>query len=118
MQLVQLTEACRLKGRLDEMDSLIQGKGVAELMHFRRVDQHGEGTPESPVVIEVKFDDVLTKANATANQMKQMIAALRLPDADSGARPQRRGARGAQRPSVPGGAKVSSLERVRAAKSS
>ena len=41
--------------------------------------------------------------NATANQMKQMLAALRLPDQD-GRRPQYRGARGSQAPSVPGGA--------------
>ena len=110
VQLVNLTEACRLKDRLDEMDRIVQGKGVTELMRFRRVDLGGDGT----VTVEVKFDDVIGKANATANQMKQLLAALRLPDAETGKRPQQRGgARGAYKT----GASVSSLDRARVAKS-
>lgn len=53
--------------------------------------------------------------NATRNLVKQLIAALRLPDAMTGKRPQFRGPRGAQSPTVAGG-KVSSLERARARK--
>lgn len=113
VQTVNLTEACRLKDRLDEMDRIVQGKGVTELMRFRRVDLGGDDT----AVVEVKFDDVIGKANATANQMKQMLAALRLPDAQTGARPQQRGgARGAYAPGGKTGS-VSSLDRARAAKS-
>ena len=113
VQTVNLTEACRLKDRLDEMDRIVQGKGVTELMRFRRVDLGGDDT----TVVEVKFDDVIGKANATANQMKQMLAALRLPDAQTGARPQQRGgARGAYTPGGKTGT-VSSLDRARAAKS-
>lgn len=89
-QLVQLEEACRAKDRCDVLHGML-----------------AEGMESS----------VLKDANATANLLKQLIAALRLPDPQSGKRPQYRGARGAQRPSVPGG-KVSSLERARAAKSS
>lgn len=118
VQIVNLTEACRLKDRLDDMDRIVHGKGVLELLRFRRMDRNGDGSPEEPVVIEVKFDDVIGKANATANQMKQMLAALRLPDVDTGARPQQRGgARGAYKPSGKTGT-VSSLDRARAAKSS
>ena len=88
-QLVQLEEACRAKDRCDLLDSLIQTEG---------------------------YDSAILKdANATANLMKQLLAALRLPD-ESGKRPQFRGPRGAQKPTVPGG-KVSSLDRARAAKS-
>jgi hypothetical protein len=87
-QLVQLEEACRAKDRCDLLDSMLR-----------------EG-----------HDSALLKdANATANLMKQLLAALRLPDAQTGKRPQYRGPRGAVAPQVPGG-KVSSLDRARAAK--
>lgn len=88
-QLVQLEEACRAKDRCDFLDSLLQ-------------EQHDS--------------TVLKDANATANLMKQLLAALRLPDAQTGKKPQYRGPRGAVKPQVPGG-KVSSLDRARAAKS-
>ena len=65
----------------------------------------------------VSYVELVKLANATANTMKQLIAALRLPDA-AGVRPQYRGPRGAQAPSVPGGKEgtVSSIERARARK--
>lgn len=114
VQTVNLTEACRLKDRLDEMDRVIHGKGVLNLMRFRL---QGVDFDDAQATVEVKFDDVIGKANATANQMKQMLAALRLPDAQTGARPQQRGgARGAYAPGGKTGS-VSSLDRARAAKS-
>jgi hypothetical protein len=89
-QLVQLEEACRAKDRCDWLDGRLQ----------------------------VEMDSaVLKDANATANLMKQLIAALRLPDPQTGKTPQYRGPRGAVAPQVPGGSKVSSLDRARAAKS-
>lgn len=88
-QLVQLEEACRAKDRCDLLDDALQAE----------------------------MDSATLKdANATANLLKQLIAALRLPDEATGKRPQYRGPRGAQRPSQPGG-KVSSLDRARAKKS-
>jgi hypothetical protein len=87
-QLVQLTEACRAKDRVDILDSMLR-----------------EGMDSS----------VLKDANATANLLKQLLAALRLPDPQTGKKPQYRGPRGAVAPQVPGG-KVSSLDRARAAK--
>lgn len=89
-QLVQLEEACRAKDRCDFLDGQLR---------------------------EEMNSIVLKDANATANLLKQLIAALRLPDPKTGKKPQFRGPRGAQAPSVPGG-KVSSLDRARAAKSS
>ncbi len=115
MQLVQLEEACRAKDRLDEFDSIIHGKGVLNLMRFRLHESFDEnGTYAS---VEVRFDSVITQANATANLMKQLLAALRLPDA-AGKRPQQRGgARGAYTTGAPtGDGKVSSLDRARARK--
>lgn len=90
VQLVQLEEACRAKDRCDRLNVLLS-------------DGHDS---------KIQAD-----ANTTANLMKQLLAALRLPDERTGKRPQYRGARGAQKPSVAGGAKVSSLDRARARKS-
>lgn len=83
-QFVQLVEACRAKDRLDELDAILRDDLAARGM--------------------------LTAANNTANLLKQLMAALRLPD-EAGRRPQRRGARGAYEPSKPGA--VSSLDRAR-----
>lgn len=108
VQLVQLTEACRAKDRLDKLDLILRGdvETWATLTHRLMTEDY-----------ELKIDKALTDANATANLLKQLLAALRLPDEQTGKRPQFRGPRGAQSPSVPGGRKVSSLERARAAKS-
>lgn len=106
-QLVQLTEACRAKDRLDQLDEILRG----DVDTWAEVYVNPEGEP-----VSLRIDAALQRANDTANLLKQLLAALRLPDA-AGNRPQRRGARGAQAPSVPGG-KVSSLERARAARSS
>ena len=89
-QKVQLLEACRIKDRCDTLDALVR--------------EYPTNTP------------MIKAANDAANQMKQLLAALRLPDA-SGKRAQYRGPRGAQAPTVPGGrGAVSSIERARARK--
>ena len=107
-QLVQLEEACRAKDRLDRLDKILSGDvdTWATVMHNARTENY-----------ELKIDAALSQANATANLMKQLLAALRLPDPQSGKKPQYRGPRGAVAPQQPGG-KVSSLDRARAAKSS
>lgn len=69
-------EACRSADRLDELDSIIQGKGVLELMQFRRVDKIGSGTPDEPVVIEVKFDNALGEARQQQNGIRQLLTTL------------------------------------------
>lgn len=114
LQEVQLIEACRMKDRLDEFDRIIQGKGVLDLMRFR---MELEDLLENPrATVTVKFDGVIDKANTTANAMKQLLAAMRLPDA-AGKRPQQRGgARGSYGAQTPGG-KVTSIDRARARKS-
>lgn len=106
-QLVQLEEACRAKDRLDEFDSIIHGKGVLNLMRFRLTDLFSDDE-ERNVKVDVRFDAVIAQANATANLLKQLLAALRLPDAQTGKKPQYRGPRGAQAPSIPGGADTAS----------
>lgn len=108
VQLVQLTEACRAKDRLDRLDLILSG----DVGTWAEIATDRDGEP-----ISLRIDAALQRANDTANLLKQLLAALRLPDA-AGARPQRRGtARGAVAPQVPGGAgTVSSLDRARARK--
>lgn len=106
-QEVQLLEACRAKDRLDKLDGLLRADvdTWAQLV----VDVNSDGQ-----VFELRVTQALAQANATANLMKQLLAALRLPDA-AGKKPQRRSARGAYAPTPAG--KVSSLDRARSAKS-
>ena len=92
-QTVILEEACRLADRLDELDSIIQGKGVLRLMQFRLQDVF-EDDDERRTVVEVKFNSVLAEARQSQNVLKQLLVSLRLPD-EAGVRPQKRGSRGA-----------------------
>lgn len=109
MQRVHLTEACRMKDRCDKLDEVLRGE--ASTWMSLTVDIQSDGQ-----VYELRITNALSKANETANSMKQLLAAMRLPDVASGKRPQQRGPRGAQKPTVPGGAsdgKVSSIDRHR-----
>ena len=105
VQVVQLTEACRAKDRLDKLDELLRGDidTWARLTHRLRTEDY-----------ELHIDDAAKLANATANQMKQLLAAMRLPD-EWGKKPQKRGAPRGSYGATAG--KVSSLDRARAAKS-
>lgn len=108
VQAVQLLQACRAKDRLDQLDQLLRGDidTWARLTHRTRTEDY-----------ELKIDDAAKLENATANQMKQLLAALRLPDSETGKRPQQRGsARGSYASSAAKSGKVSSLDRARAAK--
>jgi hypothetical protein len=99
-QKVQLLEACRAKDRLDRLDTVLRGDADTwmRLTHRLNTDDY-----------ELKIDAALSQANATANLLKQLLAALRLPDAKTGKQPQRRGARGAYKPS----GTVTSLDKFR-----
>ena len=109
-QKVQLTEACRMKDRLDEFDRIIQGKGVLNLMQFRL--ELDEFIDDPRATVTVKFDGVIDKANSTANAMKQLLAAMRLPDANGRKPQQRGGARGTYGAQTPGGKGESAAERA------
>jgi hypothetical protein len=92
-------EACRAKDRCDELDAVVRSESV--------MIDNGKGQPVAhPAWVE---------ARQQANILKQLIAALRLPDEATGKRPQHRGARGSYAPkAVP--SSVSMLDRARAAK--
>lgn len=106
-QLVQLEEACRAKDRLDKLDLILRAN--VDTWATLTVDMNSDGQ-----VYELRITQALPQANATANLLKQLLAALRLPDAATGKKPQFRGARGGYKPTV--ATKVSSLDRARAAK--
>jgi hypothetical protein len=66
-QLVHLEEACRAKDRLDRLDLILRGDvdTWARLLHRVQTEDY-----------ELRIDDALTKANATAANMRQLLAAL------------------------------------------
>lgn len=102
-QEVQLLEACRAKDRLDRLDTVLSGDADVWMRLTHRLNTED---------YELKIDAALSQANATANLMKQLLAALRLPDAQTGKQPQKRAARGAYKPT----GTVSSIDRARAAR--
>lgn len=105
-ELVMLEEACRIADRLDRLDALLTGHMETWLQ--LRVNDEGDQ-------ITVVVSQPLSEARQQATVMKQLIAALRVPDEASGKRPQQRGgARGAYKPT--GKSAVSSLDRARAAR--
>jgi hypothetical protein len=111
VQEVTLLEACRSKDRLDKLDEVLRGDEETwmRLVKDDRSEYH-----------ELKIDAALASANTTANLLKQLLAALRLPDAEGKKPQQRGGARGAYAASAKSSSapsKVSSLDRARAAKS-
>lgn len=78
-------EACRTADRLDELDSIIQGKGVLQLMRFRQMLGSGDGSDGHPVNIEVKFDNVLGEARQQQNGLRQLL--ISLANMDKGEKP-------------------------------
>ena len=68
--------------RLEELDSIIQGKGVLELMQFRVLDAHMGDEDEKRLHVEVKFNNVLAEARQQQNVLRQMLVTL-APSADA-----------------------------------
>lgn len=68
-------ELARTADRLDELDNIIQGKGVLELMQFR-VDDLKLNDEVETVVINVKFQSVLSEARQQQVAMTQIVQKL------------------------------------------
>lgn len=71
-----LVEAGRIADRLDDLDRIITGKGVLELLRFRLVDHEGR-------VAEVKFDNVLSEARQQASALRGILAQLGVPKVEA-----------------------------------
>lgn len=103
-QMVQLVEVCRTKDQLDKLDLVLRGE-VDTWMRLMPPNDDGE--------VKVVVSGPLKHRVDLANLFKQQLAALRLPDAATGKKPQRRGAaRGAYtQQKAPGN--VTALDRAR-----
>lgn len=77
-----LTEACRLADRLDGLHEAIAGRGVVELMRFRRTLGSGDGSDGDPVLIEVHFDKVLAEARQQQNTLRLLLGQICPPEAE------------------------------------
>lgn len=55
-------ELARTADRLDELDNIIQGKGVLNLMQFRVTNLADGRDPDEPLHVEVKFNAVMSEA--------------------------------------------------------
>ena len=107
VQRITLEEACRCADRLEELDEVIRGKGVGQLLRFRMKLDEELDNPDANITITV--DGVLAEARQQQNVFKQLLVALRLPDAETGKKPQQRGARGAYQPQAAKPGSVTSL---------
>lgn len=78
-------EACRLADRMNELDRIIAGKGVLQLMQFRldAVDWDGEEN----VNVTVSFQSVLSEARMQAATFKDLLKDLRVAKAAAATAP-------------------------------
>lgn len=106
-EIVLLEEACRISDRLDKLHFQLDDPDASWLKL-----KVNDDTTEVTVIV----DNVLGEARQQANVLKQIVAALRIPDEKTGAKPQRRGgARGSYKPSgkaASGMATVTALNRA------
>lgn len=65
-------EIARTADRLDELDSIIQGKGVLNLMQFRLTELHLDG--DEPVSVEVKFNAVMQEAKGQQSALTSLLS--------------------------------------------
>jgi hypothetical protein len=72
-----LTEACRVRDRLDQLDEVIAGKGVLQLMHFRSMVN--EFYDEDPRHIILTVDAVMQHAATQAGVLKNLLAVIPTP---------------------------------------
>lgn len=68
-------EAARTADRLDELDEIIHGRGVLNLMQFRVLDSVIEDTGQH-VEVEVKFQNVLSEARQQQTTFATLLRVL------------------------------------------
>lgn len=80
-----VTESARIADRLDELDSIIQGKGVLNLMQFRVLDREVDDDGSVNISVEVKFNAVLAEARQQATAFSAILSKLGLEGAAAAA---------------------------------
>lgn len=73
-ELALLTEACRVRDRLDDLDAVIRDEGVTLVSP--------QGVKAHPALVESRAQEVV---------FTRLLASLRIPDEGATLRPQRRG---------------------------
>jgi len=105
-------EAARLADRLDDLNAIILGRGVLNLMRLRLdLPQH----PEDPYTVEIKVDEVLKESRAQSLALSQLIARIRRLDGAAESKPSASAPAPAAAPTGEGLATVSPLEAARQA---
>lgn len=69
-------EAARTADRLDELDSIIQGKGVLNLMQFRLRELPDLSAEAPTCTVEVQFQNVLAEARQQQSTFAALVAKL------------------------------------------
>jgi hypothetical protein len=100
-ELELLAEACRCADRLERLDRMLCDEAASwvDTEKMRRDDTE----------FRVTIDSMLSEARQQQTVLKQLVASLRLPDAETGQRPQRRPGAASRVPSGSG-----SRDRIRA----
>lgn len=75
-RLALLVEACRIADRLDGLNEAVSARGVIDLMRFRSMLGSGNGSEESPIKVEIKFDSVLAEARQQANTLRLILGQI------------------------------------------
>jgi hypothetical protein len=105
-------EACRLADRLDELDSIIAGKGVLNLMSFRlSLDLEDEVTGDRNIHAKVEFSSVLSEARQQQTTFKTLLESLAKTSA---AKPAKGSPAAAGQPAEKKGSPLDELARRRA----
>lgn len=76
-------EACRIVDRLDDLDRIIAGKGVLDLMRFRLNPDWWDDDGQH-VQVTVKFDSVLAEARQQAGRLTALLDKLGIAGAAPG----------------------------------
>ena len=82
-EMVLVVEMCRMADRLEAINELVASKGLANLLHLRRMDDFGEENGEP--VIKVTIDSVLAEGRQLQLAFQRVATTLKL---DSGAMPE------------------------------
>ncbi|HWJ09058.1 MAG TPA: hypothetical protein VNS46_06745 [Nocardioides sp.] len=69
-------EACRMADRLDELDRIVAGKGVLQLMKFRLDPDWWDGDGNQHVHVKVGFQSVLAEARQQQATFKALLVEL------------------------------------------
>lgn len=69
-------EACRTADRLDELDRIIAGKGVLQLMKFRLTPDWWDDEGDRHVHVEVGFQSVLSETRQQQGRLAKLLEDL------------------------------------------